>query len=166
MIEFVLSVKAKGKLLPIAEQIMVVHKAIFMHKVVRTEGLESRPFVLIVALQVAAVNCPPYSANSVHPRATATFSRGTRESKQVTSNEEHESNKIRFKATTAANKKKVIMIEAKVNALKSLCVVDTGASVSLLGQSQWEPIKADSKVVCHPGYDVKLHPPINRRLNR
>ena len=77
------------------------------------------------------MNCLSYRANSVRPRATVNFSRGTHESKQVTSNEEHESSKLRLIAATAANKK-VIMIEAKVNALKSLCVVDTGASVTLL----------------------------------
>ena len=44
----------------------------------------------------------------------------------------------------------VIMVEAKVNVVKSLCGIDTGASVSLLGQSQWKLTKVDSKVVLSP----------------
>ena len=42
------------------------------------------------------------------------------------------------------------MVEANVNVLKSLCVIDIGASVSLLGQSQWKLSKVDSKVVLSP----------------
>ena len=97
-----------------------------------------------------AVNCLSYNENSVRPRAAENFSRGNGESKQIPNNGEKDPSEIRLTAAAAANKKKVIMIEAKVNTFESLCVVSTGASVSLLGQSQWELIKANSKVVLSP----------------
>ena len=97
-----------------------------------------------------AVNCLSYNENSVRPRAAESFSRGNSESKQIPNNGEKDPSKIRLTAAAAANKKKVIMIEAKVNTLELLCVVDAGASVSLLGQSQWELLKANSKVVLSP----------------
>ena len=78
------------------------------------------------------MNCLSYNENSVRPRAAESFSTGNSESKQIPNNGEKDPNKMRLTAAAAVNKKKVIMIE----------VVDTGASVSILGQSQWELIKA------------------------
>ena len=138
MIKFVLNVIAKGTLLNIAEQVMVVNEAIFMHKVDQTVVLENPAICFYCGIAGhIAVNCLSYSENSVCPRAAESFSRGNSESKQIPNNGEKDPSKIRLTAAAAANKKKVIMIEAKVNTLESLCVVDTGASVSLLGQSQW-----------------------------
>ena len=36
------------------------------------------------------------------------------------------------------------MIEASVNGNSFLCVVDTGASISLIGKSQWDILHKDS----------------------
>ena len=83
------------------------------------------------------MNCLSYNENSVCPRAAESFSRGNSESKQIPNNGEKDPNKIRLTAAAAANKRKVIMIEAKVNTLESLCVVAEAAnssSIAILGK--------------------------------
>ena len=119
IIKIVLSVIAKGTLLNIAEQIMVVHEAIFMHKIDHAVVLENPICFNCGIAGHIAVNCPSYSENSVRPSAADSFSRGNSESKQIPNNGEKDPNKIGLTAAAAANKQKVIMIEAKVNTLES-----------------------------------------------
>ena len=95
-------------------------------------------------------NCLSHSENSVRPRVPAKFARSNHDDRQAAKSEEQGPNRIRLAAAAAADKKKVIMVEAKVNALKSQCLIDTGASVSLLSQSLWELISVDNKVVLSP----------------
>ena len=57
--------------------------------------------------------------------------------------------KIRLSAVAPASKKKTMLIEAKINGYSRLCVVDTGASVSLLAKDEWDKLK---------GVDDKLFP--------
>ena len=139
--KFVLSVIAKGTLLNIAKQIMVMqilvtNEAIFMHKVDYTVVLENPPPPFV---------CPSCDESSVRPRAAESFSRGNSESKQIPNNEEQDPNRIRLTAAAAANKKKVIMIDAKVNTLESLCLVDTYWRISftptILTKSPWDTFK-------------------------
>ncbi len=100
-----------------------------------------------------ATYCPSNNDNSVRPR-TAEQAPNQPNSElakpQAQATVKQDSNKIRLTAAAAANKKKVMMLEAKVNGIDSLCVVDTGASVSLLGHSQWESIKVNSEIVLSP----------------
>ena len=57
-----------------------------------------------------------HSENSVRPRVPVEFARSNHDDRQAAKSEQQGTNRIRLTAAAAADKKKVIMVEAKVNA--------------------------------------------------
>ena len=53
--------------------------------------------------------------------------------------------KVRLSSISATNKRKTLVIETLINGNPRLCVVDTGASISLIGKSQWDTLNKDSQ---------------------
>ncbi|CAB4032467.1 zinc knuckle [Paramuricea clavata] len=51
--------------------------------------------------------------------------------------------KIRLSTVSSASKKKTLMVETTINGKNKLCIVDTGASISLVSKDQWQPLKLD-----------------------
>ena len=64
--------------------------------------------------------------------------------RQKPSEQTRPDSKVRLSSISATNKRKTLMIEASVNDNSCLCVVDTGASISLIGKSQWDILNKDS----------------------
>ena len=64
--------------------------------------------------------------------------------RQKPSEQTRPDSKVRLSSISATNKRKTLMIEASVNGNSCLCVVDTGASISLIGKSQWDILNKDS----------------------
>ena len=51
--------------------------------------------------------------------------------------------KVRLSTVSPASKKKTLMVETTINGKNKLCIVDTGASISLVSKDQWQPLKLD-----------------------
>ena len=64
--------------------------------------------------------------------------------RQKSSEQTRPDSKVRLSSISAANKRKNLLTEASVNGNSCLCVVDTGASIFLIGKSQWDILKKDS----------------------
>ncbi|CAB4012816.1 zinc knuckle [Paramuricea clavata] len=65
--------------------------------------------------------------------------------------------KIRLSTVSSASKKKTLMVENTINGKNKLCIVDTGASISLLSKDQWKPLKLDDT---HYFHQILLHKPL------
>eukprot|EP00794_Sanderia_malayensis_P014625 gene14625-16140_t len=48
--------------------------------------------------------------------------------------------KVRLSTVSPSHKKKTLLLEAKVNGVNKLCIVDTGASISLISKREWESL--------------------------
>ena len=51
--------------------------------------------------------------------------------------------KVRLSAVSPSNQKKTLLVEAKINGNSRLCIVDTGASISLISRDEWESLKSN-----------------------
>ena len=52
--------------------------------------------------------------------------------------------KIRLSTISPASKRKTIMVEAQINGKSKLCIVDTGASISLVSKNEWQLLKGNN----------------------
>ena len=52
--------------------------------------------------------------------------------------------KIRLSTISSASKKKTLTVETVINGKDKLCIVDTGASISLISKDQWQSLKLDN----------------------
>ena len=53
--------------------------------------------------------------------------------------------KARLSAVSPSNHKKTLLVEAKINGNSRLCIVDTGASISLISRDEWESLRSDDE---------------------
>ena len=55
--------------------------------------------------------------------------------------------RIRLSTVAPMSKKRTILVEMKINSISKLCVMDTGAAVSLINSEQWDILKMGSELV-------------------
>ena len=55
--------------------------------------------------------------------------------------------KIRLTAVSPSHQRKVLLVEAKINGQSKLCIVDTGASISLISKDVWESLKSNDALL-------------------
>ena len=51
--------------------------------------------------------------------------------------------KIRLSTVSATNKRKSLLVEVQINGHNKLCIIDTGASISLISKDQWETLNVN-----------------------
>ena len=49
--------------------------------------------------------------------------------------------KIRLSTISPASKRKTLMVEAQINGKSKLCILDTGATISLISKDEWQSLK-------------------------
>ena len=53
--------------------------------------------------------------------------------------------KVRLSAVSPCNKRKTLLVEANLNGVNKLCIVDTGASISLISKNEWESLTSNEE---------------------
>ena len=53
--------------------------------------------------------------------------------------------KVRLSAASPAHKRKTLLVEAKINGVNKLCIIDTGASISLISKNEWESLMSNEE---------------------
>ena len=56
--------------------------------------------------------------------------------------------KVRLSAVSPSHKRKTLLIEAKINGVNKLCIIDTGASISLISKDEWESLNPNDELYC------------------
>ena len=56
----------------------------------------------------------------------------------MNSNQNKSDAKIKLSTISPASKRKTLMVDAKINGKSKLCIVDTGASISLISKDEWQ----------------------------
>ena len=76
--------------------------------------------------------------------ATPTESAGQGQSKgQNNRDTPQKDSNVRLSAVLPSNKRKTLLVEAKINGVNKLCIIDTGASISLISKNEWDSLKSD-----------------------
>eukprot|EP00112_Aurelia_sp_Birch-Aquarium-sp1_P002037 Seg1221.15 transcript_id=Seg1221.15/GoldUCD/mRNA.D3Y31 product="Zinc finger protein GIS2" protein_id=Seg1221.15/GoldUCD/D3Y31 len=55
--------------------------------------------------------------------------------------------KVRLSAVSPSHKRKTLLIEAKLNGVNKLCIIDTGASISLISKNEWESLSNEEPLL-------------------
>ena len=55
--------------------------------------------------------------------------------------------KVRLSAASPAHKRKTLLVEAKINGVNKLCIIDTGASISLISKNEWESLSNEEPLL-------------------
>ena len=59
----------------------------------------------------------------------------------MNSNKNKSDAKIRLSTISPASKRKTLMVEAQINGKSKRCILDTGATISLISKDEWQSLK-------------------------
>ena len=59
----------------------------------------------------------------------------------MNSNQNKSDAKIRLSTISPASKRKTLKVDAQINGKSKLCIVDTGATISLISKDEWQSLK-------------------------
>ena len=103
----------------------------------------------------------------VLPRKTRTLKEAVRQRQgkhfgQNDRNKVEKEYKNRLTAVSPSHQRKVLLVEAKINGQSKLCIVDTGASISLISKDVWESLKSNDAPL--QSFDIVAEAANNLRL--